>query len=302
MDRVDLNFVLAKLKEVVSLLEQSLIEEKEDKDLECKCHEIMEKEDIVNISVWKNNPNSILQFLALKRITITANSNTELSHTLDKLSLFMGNKYNEIAKVYNALKSTITSGRKLTISIKDLPSIYQSSSCQLCHQLYALAFLIEYKYKNSPYCEISLKVNRIPEAINFLSGNWFEIYIKNIFISYIDKYSLWDEFSFLMNPQVKLPNGSDFEFDHLFKVQDNLFWFECKTTNYQEFIYKYKEVRQVLNIDVKNSCLILSEISDDLSINLSKTFNFNIFTIDRFKMYVNDTLKEIASFLSEESA
>ena len=60
-------------------------------------------------------------------------------------------------------------------------------------------------------------------------------------------------FSYLLNPQIILPNGDDFELDLICHVNNFFFWIEAKSGDYQQHINKYSKMSKILKGTSKNA-------------------------------------------------
>ena len=92
------------------------------------------------------------------------------------------------------------------------------------------------------------------------------------------------EYTYLINPQIILPNGNDFELDVVFLINGEIYWVEGKTGNYQHYINKYSHVANMLNLDKNHSFLVLTDvINPNTTYILSKTFDMTIIPVEEFK-------------------
>jgi len=240
----------------------------------------------------KNDNSEIIEFLSSKNISVkTVKPEDEADDVLDNISLFMGERYSKIKRVYDLIKRNMNSGGSFRLDLKNLQQDEISSITQLCTNLHQIAFLEEYKYYKSPRFLLYGKVNRIPNALNFFSGGWLERYIKTVIIKTIDKCLL--SYSYLKNPQIELPNGDDFELDILFKIEDEIFWIEAKTGDYQRYVQKYSNVAKLLNLDYEHSFMVLSDIHTGAASALKSLFNMTIYRIDDFSVEFKENIAHL---------
>lgn len=234
-------------------------------------------------AVQLNGTNPILSFLASRNIQVkTYQMDEEIDDVLDNIALFMGNRYNKIKKTYNSIKSKLNSGAFFRLDLKNATQEEVSYSCQFCNSLHQIAFLSEYKYFKSPQFIINAKPNRIPTAINFFTGQWLERFIKTEVKDTIRKLEKPIKFSYLTNPQVILPNGDDFELDVLFSIEDEIFWFEAKTGEYQNYVEKYSKMASLMQLDNKHAFMVLTEVSEINCVALKKLFGMEVVNIESF--------------------
>lgn len=244
-----------------------------------------------------NDVNTILRFLADKNIQVkTFQTDEEIDDVLDNIALFMGNRYNRVKKVYNTIKSKLNTGTGFRLDLKNATQEEVSYSCQLCNSLHQIAFLSDYKYFKSPQFVINGRPNRIPTAINFFTGQWLERFIKTEVKNSIRKLETPIKFAYLTNPQIILPNGDDFELDVLFSIDEEIFWFEAKTGDYQNYVDKYSRMAKLLQLDNKHAFMVLTEVNDQNCIALKKIFGMEVVNIEKF----SETFQNSIRHLNEE--
>lgn len=228
--------------------------------------------------------NHLIDKLEEKGISVKTYVDREEENTsLDNISKFMGTRYNDIKKVYETMKRFLNRPHGFTLDLKNSTQNEITASCQLCTDLYNIAFLSDYRYDKSPKFFIHVTPNKIPIAINFLTGHWLEIFIRKTVQDTIFSIPADIEFTYLINPQIILPNGNDFELDVVFLINDEIYWIEGKTGNYQHYINKYSEVANLLDIDKNHSFMVLTDVIHPNTVYiLSKTFNMTIIPVMEF--------------------
>lgn len=248
-------------------------------------------------TIQVNDINPIFRFLAERNIQVkTFQTDEEIDDVLDNIALFMGNRYNRVKKVYNSIKSKLNSGTGFKLDLKNVTQEEVNYSCQLCNSLRQIAFLSEYKYFKSPQFLIKAKPNRIPVAINFFTGQWLERFIKTEVKNTIRKLERPVKFAYLTNPQIILPNGDDFELDVLFYIEDEIFWFEAKTGEYQNYVDKYSRMAKLMQLDSKHSFMVLTEVNEPNCVALKKVFGMEVVNIESF----SEKFQNAISHLNEE--
>jgi len=238
--------------------------------------------------------NILIEKLAEKGITVkTFVERDEENTSLDYISKFMGTRYSEIKKVYETMKRYLNKPNGFHLDMKNSTQNEITASCQLCNNLYEIAFLSEYKYDKSPKFFIHATPNKIPIAINFLTGHWLEIFIRRIIQDSLNSIPADIEYTYLINPQILLPNGDDFELDVVFLINGEIFWVEGKTGNYQHYINKYSEIAGLMNLDKDHSYMVLTDVlNPNTAYILSKTFNMTIIPVEEFREEINYILRE----------
>lgn len=174
-------------------------------------------------SVKEIDVNILIDKLQEKNITVKTYVDSSHENTsLDNVAYFMGNRYNDIRKVYETIKRHLNKPNGFHLDLKNATQSEISASCQLCTTLYDIAFLSEYKYDKSPRYFIHATPNKIPIAINFLTGHWLEIFIRKTIQDSLKSLPAAIEYTYLINPQIILPNGNDFELDVVFLINGEI--------------------------------------------------------------------------------
>ncbi|MGM9794889.1 MAG: hypothetical protein ACI3ZZ_01530 [Candidatus Aphodosoma sp.] len=279
---------------------RNILDDNDDIDIvKIGSDDISDVEDVedTDISLCEDEYNNIISHLDDCGISIVNICNNEdVSDALKSLSLFMGNKYEYISDIYKKIKARLGDGRTITANLRNKSQEEISSTCQFCTLLYNIAFLSEYKYRKSPNYILYAKPNRDPKVINFLTGHWFELYVKTLFeneiINLISNYNNNIKWGCLSNPQIKLPNGDYFELDILCSVNGEIFWFEVKTGPYQDYISKYSNIADLLDIDDEHRFLVLMTTTIEDCNRLSRVFNMNVVSINNIKEVIEKTLSK----------
>lgn len=260
--------------------------------------------DLSDESTFINDTSDLEKFLNSKGVSIKhIREEDEADEVLDKIALFMGDRYSLIKKVYELIKRNLNSGRSFKLDLKNASQDEIGSITQLCTNLHQIAFLEEYKYFKSPKYYMYGKVNRIPKALNFFSGGWLERYVKTAILEAITSIShpVAANYSYLKNPQIQLPNGDDFELDILFKIEEEIFWLEAKTGEYQKYVQKYSKMSKTLNLDEDHAYMILTDITENSASALKSLFGMNVVNIDSFSETFKQAIQPMKQQLTEET-
>ncbi len=214
--------------------------------------------------------------------------------TLDRIAVFMGTRYQQVGYLYGKIKSNMNFGKTFTLRLKGYPEDQVSSMCQLGTYLHEIAFLEEYYYQRSPKFLLYGKTSKSAPALNFLSGQWLERFIKEQVIDIIENTNSEVRYAYLVNPQVILPDGADFELDVIFQVEDEIFWFEAKTGEYQRHVEKYSKMSSLMGLDEKHAYMILLDIPEAQTKTLSSLFNMTVVNVEQFPEHFERSLKKYA--------
>lgn len=262
----------------------------------------------------------LIQFLDSKNIQIdSSNTEIETEKVINNLAVSLGNKYNILRELLANIKRNMNKGGDFCLSIKKLSQNDIATICQFANRLHSIAFLEQYNYKKSPYYNIFIKTTTLPIAQRFFSGQWLErfvfVTIKKVankilycINNYIDdtnsninnncnNYSdnnveTKNSFSYLFNPKITLENGDKFELDCIFEINKKIYWIECKTGDYQQYVAKYSKFAKSLNLEQKNSLLVLTDIFTEQTNILSNLFSMTVLPFSEFENYLFNALCE----------
>ncbi|GAA6762258.1 hypothetical protein Thermus77927_06690 [Thermus hydrothermalis] len=178
----------------------------------------------------------------------------EKEKVLTRLSLFLGDRYPSLEKLYERLKQSLSTKRQFELSLAEASQEEIANSTQFCTMLKQYAFLTSYHYKSEER-RIRAKASTEGFVQNFLTGGWLERYVAERLRKFLRSKNLPHEVA--MGYQVTLPGGDAMELDVLVRVGDRVYWFEAKTGDFQAHIAKYAGLKKVLGLSARESFLVL---------------------------------------------
>ena len=222
---------------------------------------------------------------------------------IDSLSLYLGERYDALSGLLAKIKRAMRSGMLITESLKNRSQQDISSSCQFCTRLHEVAFLEQYQYFRSPTYLIKAKTTTLPRAQKFFGGQWLERFIlqkvKAVHAQVAAEISGQLTFEYLINPQIILPNGDDFELDILAGFGSSVYWIEAKSGDYQQHVAKYSKFARRLGLDDARSLRVLTGVPDERCEALSSLFSMSVCNLRS----VEDTLMAVVrSDTAQQSA
>ncbi|WP_071518791.1 hypothetical protein [Geitlerinema sp. PCC 9228] len=239
----------------------------------------------------------IREFLDSKGIQIkTVPQESEADTVINSLAEFLGNHYVALEKILAKIKRCMQHGASFSLSIKDYSQQDISDICQFCTRLHEIAFLEEYIYFKSPTYLIKAKTTTEPRAQNFFAGQWLERYVlvkvRNAIAEVQNQFDRKLTFDYLLNPQIILNNGDDFELDLIFHVENIFFWIESKSTDYQYHINKYSRMSRHMGLDISHTIVVLTDIPRDKIKALTDLYQMTICTPDKLQEQLIETMCE----------
>jgi hypothetical protein len=256
-----------------------------------------DREKVAASNMLEVDISKVESFLNSKNIKIRSVDMGEEEEKLAQIADLMGSQYSLIKRFYGMIKSSMNSGKSFSINLRDEPQQVIVTTCQVATELYKIAFLEEYRYFRAPRCLLVARASRSPQALNFLSGNWLERYVRNRLICLAKRQTGKIDFSYIANAKVTLSNGDDFEMDLLFHVNDQFYWVESKTGGYQDKVQKYSEIASDLGLQRNQAIIVLADVSQDAKTSLSSLYHLSVISVDEveatFERILKSHLREV---------
>ena len=261
------------------------------------------KEKVAASNMLEVDISKIESFLNSKNIKIKIKKRSidmeEKEKELDQIADLMGSQYSLIKRFYRMIKSSMSSGNSFSIDLRDEPQQVIDTTRQLATELHKIAFLEEYRYSEAPKCLLEARASRSKQALNFLSGNWLERYVRNRLIGLAKRQTGKIDFPYVANVEVTLSNRDDFEMDLLFYVNDQLYWVESKTGKYKyrDKVKKYSKIASDLGLQRNQAIIVLTDVSQDAKTDLSSLYHLSVISVDEveatFERILKSHLREV---------
>lgn len=205
----------------------------------------------------------------------------------DSMSLFLGERYEALSGILAKIKRAMQAGLPITESLKGRPQQDVSSVCQFCTRLHELAFLEQYQYLRSPTYLIRAKTTTLPTAQRFFAGQWLERFIlqkvRSVFGQIAAEVGGELPFEYLINPQIVLPSGDDFELDVLAAIGSRVYWIEAKSGDYQQHVDKYARFARRIGLDTDHCFMVLTDVASERCAALSSLFSMTVCNLQSFE-------------------
>lgn len=206
---------------------------------------------------------------------------------IDSLSLFLGERYEALSGILAKIKRAMQAGLRITESLRGRPQQDVSSVCQFCTRLHELAFLEQYQYLRSPAYLIRAKTTTLPAAQRFFAGQWLERFIlqkvRSVYGQIAAEVGGELPFEHLINPQIVLPNGDDFELDVLAAIGTRVYWIEAKSGDYQQHVDRYARFARRLGLDSDHCFMVLTDVASERCAALSSLFGMTVCNLHSFE-------------------
>ncbi|MHA1792530.1 MAG: Card1-like endonuclease domain-containing protein [Promethearchaeota archaeon] len=230
----------------------------------------------------------IREFLIEKGIIIRE---YKISHSpdnvFDELALFLGERFTSLQKIHDTIRKNLSSGKSFVLNLYSATKEEISNTTSFCKRLHDVAFLKSYLYHKTNKI-IHCTPQRYGKVINFFTGGWFE---RFVFIKIEELLISNDlEFQKAINLKITMRNGNDFELDLFFLINNKPLWVECKTSDYQNYIKKYSDVRSQLGVPKNRSFLIILGIDEKICSHLSNVYDINVANQNTFVPLISKAL------------
>ncbi len=248
-------------------------------------------------STLGNGTKVLIDFLESRDIIIRAFSTEDpADDVINSLAKFLGENYDSLRELLARIKRHMQTGSQFSLSLKTYIPKDINNICKFCTRLYDIAFLEKYDYSKAPQYLIKAKPTTLSTAQNFFSGKWLERFVFLAVQRCISLISTELErdivFSCLLNPQIVLPNGDDFELDLICYIDGSFFWIEAKSASYQQHINKYSKISKLLNLDFKHAIMVLPDISEDRCVELTSIFSMTVCPLSRLEGVLAEAIRK----------
>lgn len=221
-------------------------------------------------------PEGVAAWLATHGITVRDCKQDEVTDLVfDQLATYLGERFDTLKAVHDRIRRHMSTGTPFTINLASASQEEIANSTQFCHRLFKYAFLATYRYHRGTRT-IQATPQRIGRVINFFNGGWFERYVYLKTIGVLNQAQR--DYVVLRNARISLANGDDSELDLIFLVEGEPLWIECKTGDYQNYIGRYSEMRQQLEIPTPRAILVILGLTDELAEQLSELYPISVAT------------------------
>ncbi|OON95213.1 MAG: hypothetical protein ATN36_08965 [Epulopiscium sp. Nele67-Bin005] len=179
------------------------------------------------------------------------------------------------------IKRHVSPREKFEFSIKGLQNQTMNVNRSFGDQLLKSKVLSSYVYKKSPKCIIEAQLSKDGKYQNFITGGWLEIFVKHNILQIL-KHAKITKYEIISNVDITLPSGEKTELDIVLHINQEIFWIECKTGGYQEYISKYNQFIKNYNLNSQNCFLVTVETEKENLRKLSGGSKMNVVSVLNF--------------------
>ena len=181
-----------------------------------------------------------------------------------------------------------------TYSIASFSMGDKNAIVSLAERLNEYGLISNYFY-NKNNNTIKGTISSCPRCINFINGDFLELYAKSVTVSVIkkaaDKYN--NNYEFYHNVHIT-KDAEKHELDIIFRIGDQVFWGEIKSGDFDAD--KYRKIGIMMGVVPHKLILLATEKSNDAAIGISHFYEYYCANINTFK----NTLIEMIDKAFEE--
>lgn len=205
----------------------------------------------------------------------------DIDPTMLMIANSIGKSYNLVSPFILEIKRNIDKPSQFSLRVKKYTQRSAGAICCLATLLKEHKLLRYYSYRKSPECIVIAKPENSGNIHNFYTGQWLEYYVANVINTALE--SREGHKSVNLNIKVKNRNLVEFEFDVMAILNDEIFWIECKTGEYNKHLPKYEKLAKELGIPSNRMFLVVAGIDDEIAKSLSNAHDITICSVEKFK-------------------
>ncbi len=177
----------------------------------------------------------------------------KVDNKLAEIAEFLADHYNQLQDFYKQLK------RNQNIK-KDFVATSKKSSIKYirkwCNMLHDNKIIDSFYFLDQQTLDIDIA--QIHQATYFINGFWLEILLRReiaiLLRKNIDKLQSFD---ILAQVELIKPDKNSSEIDLLIMINQNVYWFECKSGNIGKYYKVFNHHRKLLQLNSTNSFLVV---------------------------------------------
>ena len=177
------------------------------------------------------------------------------------LALEMGDHFDELRPVHDAIRAAQADGSEFSVSLKDKDGSAVSRCVQWAGKLGKRGLLSDVHYARKGRT-LSARTQAGGVAQSFFSGRWFELYVRAKVERVLTAQKL--QFDSLTNICIRLPDGQNRELDLLFIVEQEPIWIECKSGGVRGQLKRIGKLRMQLQIAPDRSILAVLDMPPEV--------------------------------------
>ncbi|MBR4110555.1 MAG: DUF1887 family protein [Clostridia bacterium] len=213
----------------------------------------------------------------------------DIDPTMLMIANSIGKSYTLVEPFILEIKRNIDKPSQFTLRVKKYTQRSAGAICGLATLLKDHKLLRYYSYRKAPECLVIAKPENSGNIHNFYTGQWLEYYVANVVNTVLESREGYK--SVTLNIKVKNRNCVEFEFDVMATLNNEIFWVECKTGEYNKHLPKYEKLARELGIPSNRMFLVVAVIDDETAKSLSNAHDITICSVEKFKSIFEKSLE-----------
>lgn len=210
------------------------------------------------------------------------------SKALDQIVTDLGHHFRDFAPVMQRIKQTLIKSGSFSIFRKQTTHFEMIKS--VCDKLYRIGYLDEFANTND---KLIISPSRLPVAHNFFTGFWLERYIFLMIDKVLKHFGLREKTIIYRNMVVTIPEVGAGELDVLMLVNNKHIWIEIKSGEFQNYLYKYQNIKEELGFNDQQCVLVVNELNPEYQQILSQSTGFVVSGIENFSAIFSHIIKNM---------
>jgi len=212
------------------------------------------------MALHKRRKNYLRQWLQDKNIRVGAFKHSlHGDRYLASTAEYLADHYGHLKEFYKKLKANTNHKTDFDLTIRSKNAVeYIRNWCDMLEENHLIDG-VEWEQNN----RLSIDVAALTQAFSFINGNWLEILLRaevsRYFLNNINRIATFD---LLACVQMIKPNNKRTELDLLLMLDEDVYWFECKSGIIGTYYEKFEEHRNLLGLSPERSFLVIQENDD----------------------------------------
>lgn len=223
---------------------------------------------------------AVFDWLTANYVTIRSYRQQDSTDAIfDELAIFLGDRYEHLSRLHELIRRSLSTGINFTLNLSSRSEQEIADCTQFCTRLNYFAFLSSYRY-NKYNKTIHASPQRSGNVVSFFSGGWFERFVYLKTLSFLVQNGI--EYTSIVQPQITLPNGDDFELDLFLLIDNQPLWLECRTGEHSAYLAKLPNIRKLLSVSKHRAILVILDMSDKQCADLTKMHDITVANENNF--------------------
>jgi len=239
---------------------------------------------------------SVKDYFDAKGYTVDFSHNTPCNAHVEKLAYTFAVNYRAVKPFLKYIRESLTKkSERLNYSLTQYSDSDKEKIAAFAEILgdYGITANVFY---NREKASISGKFSYAPRVINFINGDYLEIYARAVAEKVIkaaaNAHCLdYEVYSNLIIEK----DGQKNELDLVFRVGNCIFWSEVKSGKFSDFDH-YRKLGDAIGLNPDRHILLSAEIENDKAEAVSWLYRFYVANIDTFRLRLNDMINNAVEF------